>query len=242
MRLCGGLGPRALTLRHGIVAWVPAALTTSVTELRDSRVRLDVQVEPAEVRGSLERKAHQLGRELKLPGFRRGKVPVPLVIQRIGREAVLQEAVRDALSTWYLQAMENAGIVPVGDPQLDLGELPPEGQALEFSIEIGVLPKAQLGDYLGLEVPRREPAIDEQRIEAEIANIADRLARLRTAERPAALGDFVVVDYVAWLTDGAAPDEQPREGAPPAGEGRDQLVERGGGRVLAGFDQGLLGA
>ncbi len=110
-----------------------------------------------EVEGRLEHKAQQLGRELKLPGFRRGKVPAPLVIQRIGREAVLEEAVRDTLSSWYSDAIETSGIVPVGDPQLDLGELPPQGEALEFSIEIGVLPKAELGEYRGLEVARREP-------------------------------------------------------------------------------------
>src|SRR5439155_12583066 len=115
-------GRRAgLTRRHGIVAEVPAALKTTVTELGASRVRLQVEVPAGELQGRLERKARQLGRELKLPGFRRGKVPAPLVIQRIGREAVLEEAVRDTLSTWYADAIDTAGVVPVGDPQLDLG-------------------------------------------------------------------------------------------------------------------------
>ena len=181
------------------MAGVPAAVKTTVTELPDSRVRLQVQVPPSELEGRLERKAHQLGRELKLPGFRRGKVPAPLVIQRIGREAVLEEAVRDTLSSWYSDAIETAGIVPVGDPQVDLGDLPPQGEALEFSIEIGVLPKAELGDYEGLEVGRREPAVEEEQIEREIDAMRERLARLETAERPAAEGDFVVVDYVGSL-------------------------------------------
>ena len=98
---------------------------TTVTELADSRVRVQVEVPPGELEGSVERKAQQLARELKLPGFRRGKVPAPLVIQRIGREAVLEQAVRDALSSWYSDAIDSAGVVPVGDPQLDLGALPP---------------------------------------------------------------------------------------------------------------------
>ena len=152
-----------------------------------------------EVEGRLERKARQLGRELKLPGFRRGKVPAPLVIQRIGREVVLEEAVRDTLSSWYSDAIESAGIVPVGDPQLDLGELPAQGEALEFSIEIGVLPKAELGEYKGLEVGRREPEVADEQIQQEIEAMRERLARLQTAERPAAAGDFVVVDYVGSL-------------------------------------------
>jgi trigger factor len=223
------------------VAVVPAALTTTVTELGDSRVRLQVQVPAGEVEGRLERKAQQLGRELKLPGFRRGKVPAPLVIQRIGREVVLEEAVRDTLSSWYSDAIESAGIVPVGDPQLDLGELPPQGQALEFSIEIGVLPKAELGEYKGLEVGRREPEVADEQIQQEIDAMRERLARLQTADRPAAAGDFVVVDYVGSLVAEDGDGEQQLEPF-AGGEGRDQLVELGSGNLIPGFEEGLLGA
>jgi trigger factor len=223
------------------VAEVPVALKTTLTELGDSRVRLQVQVPPEEVDARLERKAQQLGRELKLPGFRRGKVPAPLVIQRIGREVVLEEAVRDTLSSWYSDAIESAGIVPVGDPQLDLGELPSQGQALEFSIEIGVLPKAELGDYKGLEVGRREPEVADEQIQQEIDAMRERLARLQTAERPAAAGDFVVVDYVGSLAGEGSDGEQSWEPF-AGGEGRDQLVELGAGNLIPGFEEGLLGA
>jgi trigger factor len=223
------------------VARVPVAVKTTVTELADSRVRLQVEVPPGELEGRLALKAQQLGRQLKLPGFRRGKVPAPLVIQRIGREVVLEEAVRDTLSSWYSDAIESAGIVPIGDPQLDLGELPPQGEALEFSIEIGVLPKAELGEYRGLEVARREPEIGEQQLEQEIEAMRERLARLQTAERPAAEGDFVVVDYVGALAAGDSSGE--RQLVPFAGgEGRDQLIELGGGNLIPGFEEALLGA
>ena len=223
------------------MAVVPATLKTTVTELGDSRVRLQVQVPAGEVEGRVERKAQQLGRDLKLPGFRRGKVPAPLVIQRLGREAILEDAVRDTLSSWYSDAIESAGIVPVGDPQLDLGELPPQGQALEFSIEIGVLPKAELGEYKGLEVGRREPEVADEQIDQEIEAMRERLARLQTAERPAATGDFVVVDYVGSLIgedSGGGPTLEPFAG----GEGRDQLIELGSGNLIPGFEEGLLGA
>jgi trigger factor len=204
-------------------------------------------VPPGEVQGRLERKAQQLGRELKLPGFRRGKVPAPLVIQRIGREVILEEAVRDTLSSWYSDAIESAGIVPIGDPQLDLGELPGQGQALEFSIEIGVLPTATLGEYKGLEVGRREPEIADEQIQQEIDAMRERLARLQTADRPAAAGDFVVVDYVGSLapdsSDGASDADADEPWEPFAGgEGRDQLVELGSGNLIPGFEEGLLGA
>jgi trigger factor len=219
------------------VAVVASALKTTLTELGDSRVRLQVEVEAAEVEGRLERKARQLGNQLKLPGFRKGKVPAPLVIQRMGREAILDEAIRDSLSTWYSGAIEEAKIVPVGDPSLDLGELPSKGEALQFSIEIGVLPKAELGTYKELEVGRAEPAVEDERIEAEVEAMRDRLARLETAERPAAAGDFIVMDYLGTL-----PGEDGEQVPFAGGEGRDQLIEIGSGNLIPGFEEGLLGA
>ncbi len=161
------------------------------------------------------------------------------MIQRIGREVILEEAVRETISSWYSDAIETAGIVPVGDPQLDLGELPPKGGALEFSIEIGVLPVAELGEYKGLEVGRREAEVADEQLAEEIEAMRERLARLETAERAAASGDFVVVDYVGSkaAADADAPWE-PFEG----GEGRDQLVELGGGNLIPGFEEALVGA
>jgi len=212
------------------------ALSTTVAELPESRVRVQVQVSPREVESQLERRARRLGRELKLPGFRRGKVPAPLVLQRIGREAVLEDAVRDALAGWYAEAIAVSGIVPVGDPQLDLGDLPPQGQALEFSIEIGVLPTAVLGEYRGLEVGRREAHVEEQKVEEEIARLRERLAKLNTVERPAQPGDFVVIDYLGSLpaADGAL---APFEG----GEGRTQTGELGSSSLIPGFEEALAG-
>ena len=220
---------------------MPAALKTTLTELGESRVRLQVEVPPEEVEGRVERRAQQLGRELKLPGFRRGKVPAPLVIQRIGREVVLEEAVRESLSGWYSDAVAEAGIVPVGDPTLDLGELPPRGEALAFSIEIGVLPKARLGEYRGLEVARREPQLEDGQIEQEIDAMRERLARLQTAERAAETGDFVVVDYVGTIAAAGSDGEQTWERF-DGGDGRDQLVELGGGNLIPGFEEALIGA
>lgn len=226
-----GRRARSLIAAHGIVAAVPAALKTTVTELPESRVRVQVEVAPAEIQSRLEGKARQLGREMKLPGFRRGKVPAPLVIQRVGREAVLEEAVRDTLGDWYADAIDAAGIATVGDPKLDLAGLPEQGGALQFSIEIGVLPRATLGQYKGLEVGRREASVDEDEIAREIEGLRERMARLETVDRPAAAGDFVVADYLGSIAG------EPFEG----GEGRDQLVELGAGNLIPGFEEGLTG-
>lgn len=214
-----------------------ATVTTDVTDLPESRVRVAVRVPAGEVERSVERKARELGGSLKLPGFRRGKVPAPLVIQRLGRETILEEAVRDGLGSWYVQALDSARIVPVGDPKVDLGELPGPGAELAFSFEIGVLPKATLGEYLGVEVGRAEPEVPDEEVEQEVDQLRDRLARLETAERPAEKGDFVVLDYIGSLVaeDGS---QAPFEG----GEGRDQMIELGSGRLIDGFEDGLLGA
>ena len=101
-----------------------------------------------------------------------------MIIKRVGRQAVLDEAVRDSIGAWYSQAIDAARIVPVGEPNLNLGELPGEGQPLRFSIEIGVRPKARLGEYLGLEVGRREPEVSHEAVEAEVERIRERLAKL----------------------------------------------------------------
>jgi trigger factor len=208
------------------------AVKTNVTELPESRVRVEAEVPADEVERSIEKTARALGRQLKIPGFRKGKVPPPVVVGRVGREAVLDEAVRGSLGSWYVDAIDAAGIEPVGDPEVDLGDLPEEGQPLTFSIEIGVRPQATLGDYKGLEVARREPAVDEEAVEAQVQELRERLARLETAEDHAAeAGDFAVVDFTGTVGD------EPVEG----GEARDELVEVGAGRLPDELDAALAG-
>src|SRR5258706_10848324 len=128
---------------------MPAAVKTTVTELPESRVRVEAEVPAKEIERSLERAARALGRDLRMPGFRKGKVPPPVVIRRIGREAVLDEAVRGTLGRWYLDAVDSSGIHPVGEPDVDLGDLPGEGEPLTFSFQIGVSPPAPPRGYNG---------------------------------------------------------------------------------------------
>jgi trigger factor len=208
------------------------SVKTSVTELPESRVRLQAEVPAEEVERSVTEAARQLGRQMRVPGFRKGKVPPPVVIRRLGREAVLDEALRARLGSWYSDAIEEAGIAPVGQPELDVSSLPGEGEPLSFSIEIGVRPEAKLGRYEGLEVGRREPEVEEARIDEELGGLRDQFATLDTVERPAADGDFVVIDYTGEI------DGEPFEG----GSGRDQLVQLGSGRLIPGFEEQLKGA
>jgi trigger factor len=209
-----------------------AAVKTTVTELPESRVRVEAEVLPEEVERSVQRAARALGRDLRMPGFRKGKVPPPVVIQRVGRETVVDEAVRGQIGRWYLDAIDAAGIHPVGDPQLDIGDLPAQGEPLTFSIEIGVRPSAKLGTYKGVEVGRREPGADEEAVQGELEALRERSARLETVDEPAGDHDFLVMDYVGTI------DGEPFAG----GEARDQLIELGSGRLIPGFEEQLQGA
>src|ERR1700760_2660330 len=110
-------------------------VTTTVTELPESRVRVEAEIPSGEVEKRVAVPARALAHSLRVPGFRAGRAPPPVVIKRLGREAVLNEAVQESLNGWYRAAIDDAHVVPVGEPELDLGELPGEGQPLRFSIE-----------------------------------------------------------------------------------------------------------
>ena len=208
-----------------------AAVKTKTTELGDSRVRVEVEVPSEALESELRTAAEELGREMRVPGFRSGKVPAEVVLQQVGREAVMDEAVRRGLPGWYEQAVADAGIAAVGDPQLDLSDLPERGLPLSFTIEVGVVPPAKLGDYKGLEVGRRDPAVSSDEVQAELERLRESLASLETVERPAGNGDFAVIDFTGSV------DGEPFEG----GEARGHLVELGSGRLIPGFEEQLDG-
>jgi trigger factor len=209
-----------------------ASVKTNVTELPESRVRVEAEVPADEVERRLQQAARKLGGQMRVPGFRKGKVPPTVVIRRLGREAVLDEALRTSLGNWYVDAIDGSGIAPVGDPDLDVGDLPSQGEPLAFSIEIGVRPQATLGTYKGLEIGRREPEVDEAAVDAELDGLRDRVATLETVDRPAESGDHVVIDYLGRVGDEAF----------AGGEGRDQLIELGSERLIPGFEEQLVGA
>jgi len=207
-------------------------MKTSVTELPESRVRVEAEVPADEVEKRLVRAAREVGKQLRMPGFRKGKVPPPVVIRRVGRDALLEDAVRDGLSRWYVEAIDAAGVEPVGDPKLDLGDLPGEGKPLQFSIEVGIRPVAKLGTYKGLEVGRRQPEVPDEVVDRELAGLRERLATLETVDEPAGKGDFVLVDFKGTV-----------EGEEFAGgSARDELIELGSGRLVQGFEDQLEGA
>ncbi|MFI5028273.1 MAG: trigger factor [Solirubrobacterales bacterium] len=208
-------------------------METSVTELPGSRVRVEVEVPSEDVDKGVNRAARTLAREMRLPGFRKGKAPPSLVIQRLGFGAVLEEAIRDSLPEWYERAVLGSGISTIGDPSLEMVSTPEaEGESLGFKFEIGVRPRAELGEYKGLEVGRAEPEVPDDIVEREVQRIRESFARLEPVERPAAEGDAMLIDFEGFV------DGEAFEG----GAATDYLLELGSGRLIEGFEQQLTGA
>jgi trigger factor len=207
-------------------------MRTSVTELPESRVRVSVEVDADDVEHSVEHAAGHLAEDMRLPGFRKGKVPPQLVIQRFGRETVLDAALREFMPSWYERALIDSGITPVGDPDLNVDALPARGEPLAFSIEVAVRPRARLGEYRGLEAGRAEPEVPDEALEAELERLREGFASLNPVDRPARSGDVLLVDYEGTI------DGEPFEGS----EARDFTIELGREGLLPEFDQGLNGA
>jgi trigger factor len=199
----------------------------------DSRVRVEVEV-PADLVGrGLQRAARALAREMRMPGFRKGKAPPSLVIQRLGFGTVLQDAIRESLPEWYEQGLLSSGISPVGDPSIEIVSAPEaEGEPLEFKFEIGVRPPAELGEYKGLEVGKAEAEPTDEIVDREVERIREGFAKLEPVERAAADGDVLLVDFEG-LRDGKAFE---------GGKASDYLLELGGGQLIEGFEEQLSGA
>lgn len=206
------------------------AITTEVVPLEDDRVRLDVAVPKDEVDKKMDRTVRRLGREIRVPGFRPGKVPANVVVQRFGREAVVDQMLRDSLVEWYAEAVVETGIRPVDDPDVDLPDGAGDG-GFTFTATVQLRPTATLGPYTGLEVPKGEPEVPDEMVEEEINRLRDLTARLEAVERPAQNGDFVTVDF-----DGTV-DGEPLASA----TARDYLVELGGARLVGAFSDRLVG-
>jgi trigger factor len=204
----------------------------TVSELPGSRVRVEVEVPAEDVKRAVDRAARTLAREMRMPGFRKGKAPPSLVIQRVGFAAVLEEAIREALPEWYERALLGSGIAPVGDPSVEVVETPEtEDEPLAFKFEIGVRPEAELGEYKGLEVGKAEVEPPADLVDREIERIRESFARLEPVERAAADGDVLLVDFEGLL------DGKAFEG----GKASDYLLELGGGQLIEGFEEQLGG-
>jgi trigger factor len=208
-------------------------MKTSLKELPDSRVEVEVEVPAEDVARATSRAARAMAKEMRLPGFREGKAPPSLVIQRLGFGPVLEEAIREALPEWYEGALLDSRVSPIGDPSIEMVSTPEgEGEPLAFKFDVGVRPAAQLGDYKGLEVGKAETEVSEDVIDIEVERVRESFARLEPVEREAAEGDSLLIDFEG-LIDGAAFE---------GGKAEDYLLGLGSGSLIEGFEEQLTGA
>jgi trigger factor len=198
-----------------------------VEEIGENRVRLTVEVAPAEMQHAVEHAVSDLAQSVKLPGFRKGKIPTPVLVSRLGKERIYGEAVDSHIRGWFWSAATRNRVRPVTDPQYEY-ELPSEAdQAWTFAATVDVQPLPDIVDWTTLEVPRLEVEVPQDSVDAEIEALRESVAELAPANgRAARAGDTVVIDLV----------EQNGEAQ------RDTVVELGAGRLADELEAAILGA
>jgi len=202
-------------------------MAMQVEELPDNKVRLRVEVPPADLRHAVEHATHDLADSVKVPGFRKGKVPPQVLEARIGRERIFTEAVESHIGGWFLNAAANTRIRPVAAPEYDYDLPTSEDDEFSFTATVAVQPKPEPADWSQLEVPYAEPEVPGEVVDQELEALRETVAELAPVEdRPARTGDVLVIDAL---------DEN--------GEGqRDLVVELGSGRLVEEIERALTGA
>ncbi len=208
--------------------------SASVTKLEDNKIRLDVEVSPEAVKEGVEAKVNELKQQVRVPGFRPGKAPRRVIESQVGKDYLYMEALQERLPQWYSQAVVDTDIRPIDQPQIDFEESPDEEKGFKFSATVEVRPEAKLGEYKGLEVPKREAEVTDEQVEEQIEEMRGQFATLAAVEgRPVAEGDFVIIDFKGELMSG---------GELPGGEAEDYMLEVGKGELLEDFENNLVGA
>lgn len=208
-------------------------MKTSVEKINPTHVKLTINVEPAELQPYMDGAYKSIANQIQVPGFRRGKVPAAIIDQRVGKEAVIEQAISDGLDTLYNQAVSESGIEPLGRPQADVSETPkPAGRELEgdlvIDVEVDVRPEFDLPDYRGLKLTVDAAEVTDEDVDAEVEELRTRFGTLITVDRPIEDGDFVTLDLVAQI-DGTQIDEA-----------KGISYEMGSGQLLEGIDEALL--
>jgi trigger factor len=203
---------------------------SDVETLSPTRVRLTVEVPFEELTPSVSAAYQRISQQVNLPGFRKGKVPKALIDQRIGRGAVLDEAVNAHLPEAYSQAVREHEFVPIGQPQVDVTEFA-DGSDLKFTAEVDVRPTIELPDYRGLPIEVADAEVTDTHVEEQLDALRARFASLTSVERPAQTGDFLSIDLSA--SRGGEPIEEATMS--------NLSYEVGSGNLIDGIDEVLTG-
>ena len=171
-------------------------MKTDVEELSPTRVKLTVEVPFDELKPNLDKAYKELSQQVRLKGFRPGKVPARLIDQYVGRGAVLQEAVNDALPGLYGRAVQETEVFALGQPEVEITELE-DNEQFAFTAEVDIRPKFDVPAYDGLEVTVDSAEVTDEEVEETLSNLRERFATLTNADRPAEEGDFASIDLSA---------------------------------------------
>ncbi|MCU1659826.1 MAG: Cell division trigger factor [Pseudonocardiales bacterium] len=205
-------------------------MKSTVENLSPTRIRLAVEVPFDELKPSLDAAYKKIGSQVRVPGFRPGKVPARIIDQRVGRAAVLEEAVNAALPSVYSEAAREHEIKPLGQPEIDVTNLE-DGQSLSFTAEVDVRPEITLPELEGLAVTVDDVTVTDEDVDEQVDALRDRFATLKNVERPVQAGDYVALDLVAVV------DGEEVEG----GSAKGLSYEVGAGDLIDGIDDAITG-
>lgn len=188
-------------------------MKSSAESLSPTRVKLTIEVPFEEFKPNLDKAYKTIGAQIQVPGFRKGKVPAAIVDQRVGRGAVLEEALNSALQGWYTQALQDTKTTPLSQPEIDLTKFN-DGEDIEITAELDVRPELDLPDASTIEVQVEDIAISDDDIDEQLTSLRERFATFTEVDRPAQDGDSVTIDLSAAHKDGSLIDEAQAEGLP----------------------------
>lgn len=205
-------------------------MKSAVENLSPTRVKLTVEVPSEELQPHVDAALKSIGSQINVPGFRQGKVPARIIEQRVGKGAVIQEAVNEALPEFFGKAVEETEVEPIGQPEVDITEVPmEESETLKFTVEVDVRPEITLPDYAGVKIEVDTLEVTDADVEEKLTEVRERFGTLTGVDRAVESGDFVSIDLNAEI-DGEEVDTV--EGV---------SYEVGSGNMLEGLDDALLG-
>jgi trigger factor len=207
-----------------------ADVKTDVEELSPTRVRLSVEVPFDELKPSLDKAYREVGRQVRIPGFRPGRVPPPVIDRRVGRDVVLSQAVNDAMPDLYAKAVAEGDIYALGQPEVEITQLD-DGKELTFTVEVDIRPKFELPDLSSLSVSVDNTLVNPDEVAEYLGSLQERFASLKSVQRPVQDQDYVSIDL------SAAVDGEPVEDAQASG----LSYQVGSGSLLDGLDAALIG-
>jgi trigger factor len=203
---------------------------TDVEELSPTRVRLSVEVPFDELKPSLDKAYREVGRQVRIPGFRPGRVPPPVIDRRVGRDVVLSQAVNDAMPELYAKAVEEGDVSALGQPEVEITSID-DGKELTFTVEVDIRPKFELPDLGSLAVTVDNTLVSPDEVAEYLGSLQERFASLKGVQRPVENDDYTSIDLSASV------DGQPVEDAQASG----LSYQVGSESLLDGLDQALIG-